>query len=145
MARVREILERKGGQVWTIGQEATVLQAALLMNERKVGALVVADSGRIVGMFSERDVLWRVVSEQRDPERTLVRDVMTSEVVCGTPDTTLEEAGGAMKNRRFRHLPVVDHEGRLLGLVSIGDLNAFQQADQEQTIFLMNEYLYGRV
>ena len=70
---------------------------------------------------------------------------MTSEVVCGTLDTTLEEAGGAMKNRRFRHLPVVDDDGRLLGLVSIGDLNAFQQADQEQTIFMMNEYLYGRV
>ena len=145
MARVREILERKGTQVWTIGQEATVLQAALLMNERKVGALVVAESGRIVGMFSERDVLWRVVSEQRDPEQTLVGDVMSTEVICCTLETTLEEAGGAMKNRRFRHLPVADDEGRLLGLVSIGDLNAFQQADQEQTIFLMNEYLYGRV
>jgi CBS-domain-containing membrane protein len=70
---------------------------------------------------------------------------MTEEVICCTPQTTLEEAGGAMKNRRIRHLPVVDDEGHLLGLISIGDLNAFHQADQEQTIFLLNEYLYGRV
>ena len=145
MGLVRDILDKKGSQVWTIGPEATVLQAALVMNEHKIGATVVTDAGRLVGMFSERDVLRRVVGEQRDPARTMVAEVMSTEVVCCSPHTTLDEAGGAMKNRRIRHLPVVDEDGRLLGLVSIGDLNAFRQADQEQTIFLMSEYLYGRV
>ena len=145
MGRVRDILEKKGSQVWTVGPEATVLQAALLMNEHKVGAMVVTDAGRIAGMFSERDLLRRVVGEQRDPARTRVADVMSVEVVCCTPETALDEAGGAMKNRRIRHLPVVEDDGRLLGLISIGDLNAHRQADQEQTIFLLNEYLYGRV
>ncbi len=145
MALVREILEKKGKQVWTIGPEATVLQAAQVMNEHGVGALIVIEGGRIVGMFSERDVLRRVVGEQRDPKTTRVAETMTPEVVCCTPQTTLEEAGGSMKNRRFRHLPVVDDDDRLLGLISIGDLNAFHQADQEKTIHLLTEYMHGRV
>jgi CBS domain-containing protein len=145
MALVRDILDKKGRQVWTIGPDATVLQAALVMNEHTIGALVVTDGGRIVGMFSERDILRRVIGEHRDPDQTRVAEVMTTEVVCCTSQTSLEEAGGAIKNRRVRHLPVVDDENRLLGLISIGDLNAYRQADQEQTIFLMSEYLYGRV
>jgi CBS domain-containing protein len=145
MTQVAVILDRKGRQVWTIGKEASVLQAAQLMNEHKIGALVVIDGGRIAGMFTERDVLRRVVGEQRDPTNTRVAEVMTEEVVCCSPATTLDEAGGSMKNRRIRHLPVVDSEGQLLGLVSIGDINAQHQATQEQTIFLLNEYLHGRV
>jgi CBS domain-containing protein len=145
MAQVRDILERKGTQVWTIGQEATVMQAAMLMNEYKIGALVVTDAGRIIGMFTERDVLRRVVGEHRDPITTLVADVMTTEVLCCTPRTLLEEARTVMKERRVRHLPVAEDDGRLLGLISIGDLNAHHQASQEQTIFLLQEYMYGRV
>lgn len=145
MATVRDILARKGQQVWSLGGAATVLDAARFMAEHKIGAVLVLEGEHIAGMFSERDVLQRVVAEGRDPAQTTVGEVMTVEVACCTPDTTLAEARGAMKNRRIRHLPVVDGDERLLGLISIGDLNAFQVADQEQTIFLLNEYLYGRV
>jgi CBS domain-containing protein len=145
MALVREILTNKGGQVWSVGKDATVLQAAMLMTEHKIGALVVLDREQIAGMFSERDVLQRVVGEQRDPTRTTVGEVMTAEVACCTPETTIEEARLAMKDRRIRHIPVVDNNGKLIGLISIGDLNAFEAASQEQTIFLMHEYIYGRV
>ncbi|HEY7327097.1 MAG TPA: CBS domain-containing protein [Gemmataceae bacterium] len=145
MATVRDILAKKGPQVWSIGGEASVLEAARFMTEQKIGAILVLDGEHIVGMFSERDILQRVVAEGRDPSQITVGDVMTVEVACCTPDTSLEEARGAMKNRRIRHLPVVDGDEHLLGLVSIGDLNAFQVAHQEQTIFLLNEYLYGRV
>ena len=145
MATVRDILMKKGSQVWSIGGDLTVLQAAQFMTEHKIGALLVLDGEHIAGMFSERDILRRVVAEGRDPARTNVAEVMTVEVACCTADTSLEEARGAMKNRRIRHLPVVDGDERLLGVISIGDLNAFQVADQEQTIFLLNEYLYGRV
>jgi CBS domain-containing protein len=144
MGTVREILAKKGTQVWTIGKSATVLQAALLMNEHRIGALVVLEADRVTGVFSERDVLQRVVAGQRDPARTSVADVMTSDVVCGTLDTSIEEARGAMMNRRIRHLPLVDDDRRLLGLVSIGDLNAYQADGQEQTIHMLHEYLYGR-
>ena len=144
MATARDILAGKGAHVWTIGKGATVLQAALLMNEHKIGALVVLEQDQIAGMFTERDVLRRVVAEQRDPARTPVAEVMTDEVICGTFETSIEEARGAMKNRRIRHLPLVDDDRRLLGLISIGDLNAYQADGQEQTIHMLHEYLYGR-
>jgi CBS domain-containing protein len=144
METITAILASKGAHVLTVGKEATVLQAALLMNEHKIGALVVTEEERIIGMFTERDVLRRVVGEQRDPSATKVCDVMTTEVACCTRETTLEEARGAMKNRRIRHLPVTDGDGRLHGLISIGDLNAHQMTSQEQTIHMMHEYLYGR-
>jgi CBS domain-containing protein len=143
MGRVREILDRKGSHVHTIGPGATVLDAALLMNEHKIGSLVVVESGQVVGIFTERDVLQRVVASRRDPADTQVAEVMTAEVVCCSPETTLDEARGAMKNRRIRRLPVAI-DGRLLGLVSIGDLNAELQASQEQTLFLLTEYIHGR-
>jgi CBS domain-containing protein len=143
MAVINDILTTKGSQVLTIGPDATVLQAVMLMNDHKIGALVVTTGSDVAGMFTERDLLRRVVGERRDPNTTKVAEVMTTEVVCCTPDTTLEEARGAMKNRRIRHLPVVEG-GRLRGLVSIGDLNAHQMTSQEHTIHLMHEYLYGR-
>lgn len=144
MACVKEILDAKGSQVLTIGQEASVLQAAKLMNEHKVGSLVVSDDGRLVGIFTERDVLCRVVGECRDPASTRVAEVMSTEVACCTTATSIDEARSAMKNRRIRHLPVVDDDRRLLGMVSIGDLNAYQTNTQEKTIHLLHEYLYGR-
>jgi CBS domain-containing protein len=144
MTTVMALLVVKGARVLTIGKEATVLDAALLMNEHKVGALVVTHGGDVAGMFTERDVLRRVVGEQRDPARTRVEEVMTADVFCCTPQTTIDEARGAMKNRRIRHLPVVDAGRRLCGLISIGDLNAHQMTSQEHTIHLMHEYLYGR-
>jgi CBS domain-containing protein len=145
MSSVRDILVKKGSGVLTTGKDSTVLEAAILMNEHKVGALVVLEAGRIAGMFTERDVLRRVVSERRDPATVTVGDVMTKEVICCTPETTIDEARGAMKNRRIRHLPVCDGDGGLKGLVSIGDLNAYENSSQEQTIHLLHEYLYGRV
>jgi CBS domain-containing protein len=131
--------------VFTIGTGASVMEAACLMNEHKIGALVVIDQGAVVGMFTERDILQRVVGDRRDPERTPVGEVMTTEVACCTPETTIEEARVAMKERRVRHLPLVDGGRRLQGLISIGDLNAYEASSQEQTIYLLQEYLYGRV
>jgi CBS domain-containing protein len=128
-----------------VGKDATVLQAALIMNEHKIGSLVVMDQDRIAGMFTERDILQRVVGDQRDPARTTVGEVMTQEVVCCAPQTTIEEARLALKERRIRHMPVIDGEGHLLGMISIGDLNAYEAFSLEQTIFLMDEYIHGRV
>jgi CBS domain-containing protein len=144
MAIIREILLQKGSQVWSIGTSATAFQAVLLMNEHKIGALVVIDQGRVAGMFTERDVL-RLVAERRDLEQTSVGEWMTTEVVCCSPATSVDEAKSAMKNRRVRHLPVVGDEDRVLGVISIGDLNALETADHQQTIFMMSEYLHGRV
>lgn len=144
VAAVKDILDKKGTNVLCIARDETVLRAAQVMNEHKVGALVVIDASRVAGIFTERDVLRRVVGEERAPATTRVEEVMTAEVACCSPQTPLEEARAAMMNKRIRHLPVLDGEGRLLGLVSIGDLNAFEAANHEETIFWLNEYLHGR-
>jgi CBS domain-containing protein len=145
MATVRDILLIKGSNVLSIGPEATVLDAAVLMNEHKVGSLVVKSCGQFIGIISERDFLTRVVVPRLDPCQALVRDVMTTEVVCCQPHTQLEEARGVMKNRRIRHLPVVDESKRLCGIISIGDLNAHEAHDHEFTIHILQEYIHGRV
>ena len=145
MATVRDILATKGAHVQSIGPEATALDAALLMNEHKIGSLVVLDGGQLIGIITERDILQRVVAQRRDPAALAVRDVMTAELVCARTDTEVDEARGVMKNRRIRHLPVVDADRTLLGLVSIGDLNAHLAHDQELTIHVLNEYIHGRV
>jgi len=144
MPSVKDILAVKGSYVLSIGPEATVLDAAVLMNDHKIGALVVLHDAQLVGMITERDLLQRVLAQCRDPAHTLVKEVMTAEVVCCRPHTKLVEARGVMKNRRIRHLPVVDEGRRLDGLISIGDLNAFEAHDHEVTIHVLEEYIHGR-
>lgn len=145
MASALDILTQKGRNVLTISPAATVLKAAQTMNDFKVGCLLVVEDDRILGILSERDILTRVVSLRRDPATTAVEDVMTTDVVCCQERTALDEARGVMKNRRIRHLPVVNEEGNLIGLISIGDLNAFQSNTQEKTIHMLHEYIYGYV
>jgi CBS domain-containing protein len=144
MATVQDILRVKGTHVLSIGPEATVLDTALLMNEHKVGSLVVMAAGQVMGIITERDILQRIVVPRRDPAQTAVYQVMTTEVVCCQPHTPLEEARGVLKNRRIRHLPVQDDDNRLCGLISIGDLNAYDSHDHEMTIHVLEEYIYGR-
>jgi CBS domain-containing protein len=144
MATVKDILAVKGSRVLSIHPDATALEGAQLMNEHKIGSLLVMDEDRIVGMFTERDILHRIVAEERSPSNTHVAEVMTTEVVCCKPQTTIDEARGAMKNRRIRHLPVVNDAGRLLGMISIGDLNAYESHNHEVTIHILEEYIHGR-
>ncbi|MFO1019862.1 MAG: CBS domain-containing protein [Planctomycetales bacterium] len=145
MARISDLLQRKNGTVWTISPTSTVFEGARMMREHNIGALVVEHEGQVVGIFTERDVLRRVVAEQRSPLQTLVGDAMTANVVCCSLDTTTDEARGAMRDRRIRHLPVADEDGQLMGLISMGDLNADLHSSQEQSIFLLQEYISGRV
>jgi CBS domain-containing protein len=144
MSTVRDILVTKGSHVQSIGPGASVLNAALLMNEHKIGSLIVMDGGRVVGIFSERDILERIVVSRRDSADTTVAEVMTTEVICCRPHTSLDEARGVMKNRRIRHMPVLDDDDKLCGLISIGDLNAHAMHEHESTIYVMEQYIYGR-
>jgi CBS domain-containing protein len=144
MAAVHEILKQKGHQILSIGARESALEAARLMNRHKVGSLLVMQNETVVGIITERDLLERVLVGRRDPAKTTVEDVMTSEVLCCTPHTDIEEARAVMKNRRVRHLPVLGDDGELHGVISIGDLNAYNAFSQEQTIHVMTEYIHGR-
>jgi CBS domain-containing protein len=145
MKTLRDIIAAKGPKVWSIDREATVLQTVYMLTEHRVGAALITDCERPVGIFTERDLMRRVVREGRDPAQTCVGDVMTELLIWGTPETTIEEAQTLMRDRRIRHLPMSDGDGKLLGMISIGDLNAHLLDAQKRTIYEMEEYIYGRV
>lgn len=141
MATLRDILSRKGREVVSVSPADTVLHAANLMNERGIGGLLVLEAGEPVGIFTERDVLRRVVAPGRDPRTTKVAEVMTAPVTTSTPDLPIEECAALMTSRRIRHLPVRE-AGRLAGVVTIGDILAYQVSEQQATIAQMTNYLY---
>ena len=142
MPTVQAVLTRKGSQVVSIGAAESALAAATLMNERGIGGLVVLEDDQVVGMFTERDILRRVVAMRRDPATTVIRDVMTAPIAVCRRDTTLEECRAVMTEKRIRHLPVVDDQG-VCGIVTIGDLMAHDVTDREATIQYLNEYIFG--
>ena len=145
MATVSDILKAKPNvTVLTTEKNETILAATQRMKDHSIGSLIVTDGGRLCGIFTERDVLRRVVVAQRNPAVTLVGEVMTSHVACCSLETSVDEVRSIMKTHRVRHLPVVNNDGELLGLISIGDLNAYLANDREVTMHFLNEYLHGR-
>jgi CBS domain-containing protein len=142
MATVRDILGRGDRAVATIGRGRTVLEAAHLMNDRRIGALVVTEKGVVVGIFTERDILTRIVAEKRDPSTTLVGDAMTAPVCYCEPEATLEDCRQVITTRRIRHLPVVV-SGRLVGIVTSGDILAHEAFEREHTLTSLFEYIHG--
>ena len=143
MPTAQTILDRKGTDVATVGDDATVLAAAKVMNERRIGAVVVTKGDKVVGIFTERDILNRVVAAGREPQETQVGSVMTSPMACCQRSTPMAECRSVMTKKRIRHLPVVE-EGKLYGMISSGDILASECADQKETIQYLHEYLYGR-
>ena len=145
MATVKDLLIGKRDAVASIVATATALDAAHLMNDRHIGSLVVVDNqagDKVIGIVTERDILRRVVALDRSPAGVAVREVMSAPVACCRPDTTLAECRGVMTNKRIRHLPVVE-DGRLVGIVTIGDLMAQQIDEHQSTIEYLYEYLYS--
>jgi CBS domain-containing protein len=115
------LLERKGSAVFSVGPSVTVTAAAKEMERHRVGAILVMENDMIAGIFTERDLLSRVVASGLDPNTTSIDKVMTRDPIAVVSGTTVEEVMALFTTKRFRHLPVVD-DGRLVGLVSIGDI-----------------------
>jgi CBS domain-containing protein len=142
MITVRDILEKKGSQVATVAPNATALEAARLMNEQRIGSLLVLEEAKLTGLVTERDILRRVVAAGTNPAAVRVADILSTPVACCRPDTTVEECRKVITEKRIRHLPVVDH-GELRGIITIGDLMAREISEQENTIKYLNEYMFG--
>ncbi len=142
MANVQQLLNAKSDQVWTADPDDTVLDAIRMMADKDVGALVVIEDGRPVGIFTERDYARNVVLEDRQSKTTPVRDVMSTRIVCASPEQTIEECMAVMTEKRVRHLPVLE-DGKLAGIVSIGDLVKSRIADQEFLIEQLAHYIHG--
>ncbi|MBT8486730.1 MAG: CBS domain-containing protein [Phycisphaerales bacterium] len=140
MANAKQIIDRKGGKVIGIEPTESVLKAAQLMNRHHIGSLVVIDDHRLAGIFTERDVMRRVVAKQRDAAETPVSAVMTKSVAVAAPHTTYGELCAVMREKKIRHLPVVDGD-EVIGVISIGDLNRVDHNEQERTIQYLEQYM----
>jgi CBS domain-containing protein len=138
--RVTMVLCRKGSDIYSIPSDASVYSAVETMSERLVGALLVVDNGRLVGMISERDYARKIILQGRSSKDTFVREIMTPSPITVGPCTTVHEAMQIMTDNRFRHLPVVDND-KLLGVVSIGDLVNWIISTQDETIQHLEHYI----
>jgi CBS domain-containing protein len=142
---VGEILDEKGHDLFLIDADASVLEAVQRMVEHNVGSLLVTDGSKINGIVTERDYLRRAAGQAgAKDEETPVREIMSTPLVIATPATPIEECMAIMTDRRIRHLPVVDQDGEVIGVVSIGDLVKFTSRLQSFEIKYLTEYITTR-
>ena len=121
--RVKKLLAKKGHDVYSVSPDTTVFDALALMAEKEIGALVVLEEERLVGIMSERDYARKVILKGKASKETAVRDIMSSKVVHVSPDAKVEKCLGLMTKNRFRHLPVLEKD-RLVGIISIEDVRS---------------------
>ena len=138
---VMKVLEQKSEKVEAVTAQTSIAEAVARMNQRRIGSILVMEGDRLVGIFTERDVLTRVVPQQLDPNRTPVGEVMTRQPMTITPNTTLQEAMMMMTDTRKRHLPVLQN-GKVIGLLSIGDVTRWMVRDQQRTIEDLTDYVH---
>lgn len=142
MRTVKQLLESKGHDVWGVSPDTSVLEAIKEMADKQVGALLVLDHGKPVGIVSERDYARKVILQGRSSQETPVKEIMTTRVVCARPGLNVEECMAIMTDRRIRHLPVMDGD-QVLGMISIGDLVKAIIADQQFIINQLERYIAG--
>lgn len=141
MATVKSLLDRKGPKVYSIDPDATVMDATNEMNSHRIGALLVIADGQVVGIFTERDILTRVLGSGRSPDEIMISDVMTSPVAYCTPDTPVEVCKAIFTEKRIRHLPVMQGD-KPHGIVTTGDIMAFEADDLQATVKYLEAYIY---
>ncbi len=142
MTTVKQLLAEKGTTVWTVGADRTVLDAIRILAEKDIGALVVVEGDRPVGIFSERDYVRKVFIKGKTSPTTLVREVMSAPIVSVGLNHTVEQCMAVMSSRRIRHLPVIEN-GRLQGMLSITDLVNNIIREQHQLIEQLESYIHG--
>jgi CBS domain-containing protein len=141
---ISQILKRKGSKVWCIAPDATVYEALTMMAEKGVGAVVVTKEGRVVGMFGERDFVLKVGLCGLSARTTIVGQVMSEDIYCVTPGTSINEAMAIVTESHHRHLPVIENE-QLVGLVSIGDLVKASLDEKDFVIKHLTKYIKGEL
>ena len=140
MHTVADILREKGCEVWFIEPDIAIIEALRTMAEKRVGALLVMENEKLVGIVTERDYARKVALEERSSRQSLVREIMSTRVLCARPDQTVQECMALMSDKRARHLPVLDHK-KLIGVISIGDLVKAIIAEQQFEIEQLQHYI----
>jgi CBS domain-containing protein len=142
MIKVKEILDAKGHAFWFIKPENTVFEALETMAQKDIGAVMVVDNGKLVGIFSERDYARKIVLHGFASKNSKVGDFMSKEVIYVNPDASIYDCMALMTSKRIRHLPVLDND-KILGLISIGDVVNYIIHQQNVTIKDLENYIYG--
>jgi len=140
MTIVKQLLEEKGSDVWTVSPEDRVIDALNLMADKNIGALIVTEDDNVVGILSERDYARKVELQGKSADDTRVREIMTRDVICTRPNNTIEECMALMTSKRIRHLPVLKDD-RLAGVISIGDVVKTVISQQEFIIEQLENYI----
>jgi len=140
---ISTILHHKGNAVWTISPNATVFEAIRLLAQKNIGALPVVEGDKVIGIFSERDYTRKVALAGKTSQKTLVREIISTDVTSATPQQTVEDCMRLMTDKHIRHLPILE-DGKMMGLVSIGDLVNWIISAQSAAIDQMESYLSGR-
>ena len=140
MGKVRNILQTKGNAVFTIPSNTTVYNALEIMVEKSIGALLIVDNAKFVGIFTERDYARKLIVKGKASKETLIREVMTEHPITVTPDTSIEECMKIMSERKIRHLPVMEND-KLSGLISVGDVVKFIIEEQRFIIENLEQYI----
>jgi CBS domain-containing protein len=135
-----EILRIKGSEVWSVGPDDTILNAIKLMADHEVGALLVMDQEKLVGIVTERDYTRKVALEDRSSKDALVKEIMSVKVLCARPEQTVQECMALMSDKRARHLPIIDHK-KVIGIISIGDLVKSIIREQQFEIEALQHYI----
>lgn len=141
--RVSMVLREKGSSIFSLPPDATVYSAIELMADKRVGALLVIDGDELAGIISERDYARKIILQGKSSSDTFVREIMTPSPITIRCETTVDEAMRIMVDNRIRHLPVVNSEGRVAGVLSIGDLVKWIVTSQDETIEHLQHYIAG--
>jgi len=144
MRTVRHIIEGKAQEIWSVSPDSTVFDALTLMGEKNIGALTVLENGALVGIFSERDYARKVILKGKSSRELRVREIMTSPVISVGPEQSIDEVMKIMSERHFRHVPVLK-DGKLNGIISIGDVVKEIIAEQQSTIDQLSGYITGKI
>lgn len=141
---ISQLLMQKGRDIVSISPQASVYEAIQLMDQKNIGSLLVLNAhGKIAGIFSERDCFRKVVLVDKSPRDVAVKVAMTKKVIYASPDTTVDECMALMTQKRIRHLPVIDPQERVQGIISIGDLVKFVASEQDALIRNLEKYIEG--
>lgn len=142
MNTVKELLASKGSAIFTIAPNSTVYDALVVMDQKSVGALVVVDGAKVVGIISERDYARKVILKNKSSKKIPVSEIMTPAPMTVAPSRSIKECMGLMTENHYRHLPVVDN-GKLVGIISIGDIVKAIISSQQALIKDLENYIAG--
>lgn len=142
MGKVRNLLQTKGNAIFSVEPSTMVYRAIELMCEKNIGGLLICENGKLLGIFTERDYARKLILKGRSSKDTPIKDLMTSNLITVTPDTSVDDCMRVMTGRKIRHLPVLDNNV-LVGIISIGDVVRFVIEEQKSIIEHLEHYITG--